>query len=45
MRPSVVHVELGRQQYDSLPLAVRAHVYVKPKRMRVFLRLGALMNN
>jgi hypothetical protein len=33
---SVIQVELGRQQYESLRLPVGAHAYVKPKRMRVF---------
>ena len=33
---SVIQVELGRQQYDGLPLAVGEKAYITPKRMRVF---------
>ena len=33
---SVIQLELGRQQYDALPLPTGATAYVRPKRMRVF---------
>jgi sulfate/thiosulfate transport system ATP-binding protein len=33
---SAIQVELGRQQYDALPLAAGEKAYVKPKRLRVF---------
>jgi sulfate transport system ATP-binding protein len=33
---SVIQVELGRQQYDALPLTPGEKAYVRPKRMRVF---------
>jgi TOBE-like domain len=33
---AMIHVELGREQYDQLHLRAGEQVYITPKRMRVF---------